>query len=158
MAHDLDSGDIKAFWKKVSMIHNSKVSLPSVIDGVKGDSNIAEMWKKHYESLLNCINDFTHKDEMLQVMNDLCGSDLLVVNPTQVHSALKSSKRGKSSGLDGLASEHFIFADGAISVHLSLFIYYLYWLTKEPLVTCGPIRHASLLVYVHGVLGQKCTN
>jgi hypothetical protein len=29
-------------------------------------------------------------------------------------------KKGKTSGLDGLSAEHFIFADSCISVHLSL--------------------------------------
>ena len=102
------------------MLHNSKLALPKVVDGCQGDSNITEMWRTHYELLLNCVTDDSHKDELLHVLNGISESDFLSITPDQVLSALKNSKRGKSCGLDGLATEHFIFADNSLCVHLAL--------------------------------------
>lgn len=33
----------------------SKVSLRSSIEGVSGPDNIAELWRKHYSDLFNCV-------------------------------------------------------------------------------------------------------
>ena len=45
------------FWKEIKMLNNTKTSLPSSIDGVSGSEDIAEMWKKHFENLFNCLRD-----------------------------------------------------------------------------------------------------
>ena len=40
--------------------------------------------------------------------------------PIDIYNALKNAKTGKACGVDGLAAEHFIYADAIIHVHLSL--------------------------------------
>ena len=44
---------MKEFWKDVKKNRNSNVSLTTNVDGSIGDTQIAEMWKCHYKSLLN---------------------------------------------------------------------------------------------------------
>ena len=46
----------------------------------------------------------------------------VAIQPCQLKDALKSAQLGKACGHDGLAAEHFIFADGSICVYLS-FLY-----------------------------------
>ena len=40
--------------------------------------------------------------------------------PVDNFNALKNAKTGKACGVDGLAPEHFIYADAIIHIHLSL--------------------------------------
>ena len=39
--------------------------------------------------------------------------------PVDIFNALKNAKSGKACGVDGLAAEHFIYADAIIHIHLS---------------------------------------
>ena len=55
MARKLQQKDVLDFWKEVKIINNNKVPLPSNIDGVTGSPNIADLWKRHYEDLFNCV-------------------------------------------------------------------------------------------------------
>ena len=46
---------------------NNKVKLPTSVDGVCGDANIASMWKSHYDNIFNSVHD-SHCDK---VYNDI---------------------------------------------------------------------------------------
>ena len=55
-------------------------------------------------------------------------------SPVDVFKALKNTKTGKASGVDGLATEHFIYANPIIHVYLSLLFNYfisLCYLTRN---------------------------
>ena len=45
------------FWKDVKKNTNSNASLATNVDGSVGDTEIAEMWKCHYKSLLNSVQN-----------------------------------------------------------------------------------------------------
>ena len=50
------------FWKDVKKNTNPNVSLAFNVDGSVGDTEIAEMWKCHYKSLLNSVQNEEFKN------------------------------------------------------------------------------------------------
>ena len=120
MAKDFENKDTKAFWSKVAKMNNSKVPLASCVDGCHGEQDIAQMWKSHFEKIMNCVDSEHHKPFVMDCVYNLDSADHTVIEPDHVKDALKKAKRGKASGPDGLSMEHFIHADGSISVYLSL--------------------------------------
>ena len=120
MAKDFESKDVKSFWSKVSKMQNDKLPLPSVVNGCQGEDAIVNMWKSHFERIMNSVKSEKHKSNVLQTISGTLSSDKIGITQQQVLSALKAAKKGKSSGQDGLASEHFKFADNSICVMLAL--------------------------------------
>ena len=49
--------DMTEFWKGVKKNSNSNVFLATNVDGSVGNTEIAEMWKCHYKSLLNSVQN-----------------------------------------------------------------------------------------------------
>ena len=78
------------------------------------------MWGDHYETLLNCVKSDECKGKIIDFLSPDNNIKNVVIQPCQVKEALKSAKLGKACGHDGLAAEHFIFADGSICVYLSM--------------------------------------
>ena len=111
----LDSG----FWKDVHKITNSKVPLATKVDGYVGDTNIAEMWKCHYKSLLNSVENKNYKKSVMLDINKQIKNSITITS-FNVLDALKNIKCGKFSGIYGISAEHFVFAHSRIHVVLSL--------------------------------------
>ena len=120
IARDLESKDAKSFWNMVSKLQNSKLPLPTKVNECHGENAIVKMWKSHYELIMNSVKADRHRQGVLHNISPVTDSDNITIMPDQILSAIKLAKRGKSPGQDGLASEHFIFADGKIRVLLSL--------------------------------------
>ena len=97
------------------------MSLATNVDGSVGDTEIAEMWKCHYKSLLNSVqNGEFKKSVVLDINQQHETSTCITITLFNILDALKSIKCGKSSGVDGISAEHFIFAHSRIHVLLSL--------------------------------------
>ena len=77
------------------------------------------MWKCHYKSLLNSVQNKEFKKSVLLDINQQHESSI-TITPFNILDALKSIKCGKSSGVDGISAEHFVFAHSHIHVLLSL--------------------------------------
>ena len=120
MAKDLESKNDKSFWKNVSKINRKHLPLPNVLNGCHGEKDIVNMWGDHYETLLNCVKSDECKGKIIDFLSPENNIKNVVIQPCQVKEALKSAKLGKACGHDGLAAEHFIFADGSICVYLSM--------------------------------------
>ena len=114
------TNDMTGFWKDVHQITNSKdVPLATKVDGCVGHTNIAEMWKCHYKSLLNSVeNKNCKKSVMLDINKQIKNS--FTITPFNILDALKNIKCGKSSGIDGISAEHVVFAHSRIHVLISL--------------------------------------
>ena len=113
------NNDMIRFWKNVHKITNSKVPLATKDDRCVGDTNIAEMGKCHYKSLLNSLeNKKCKKSVMLDNNKQINNSS--TITPFNILDALKNIKCGKSSGIDGISAELFFFAHSRIHVLLSL--------------------------------------
>ena len=54
LAKKLSTLDSNSFWKEVRHMNHCNTPLPTTIDGVTGEANIAKVWRKHFEDLLNC--------------------------------------------------------------------------------------------------------
>ena len=108
-------------WKDVHKITNSKVPLATKVDGCVGDAKIAEMWKCHYKSLLNSVQSGNSKNSVMWDVNKQIKNSV-TITPFDILDALKNIKCGKSrsSGIDGISAEHFVFVHSRIHVLLSL--------------------------------------
>ena len=119
LARSMMNNDMNEFWKDVKKNTNSNVSLATNVDGSVGDTEIAEILKCHYKSLLNSVqNEEFKKFAMLDINQQHETS--ITITPFNILDALKSIKCGKSSGVDGISTEHFVFAHSRIHVLLSL--------------------------------------
>jgi exonuclease III len=119
LANKLLHKDDKQFWKEIKKINNDKFSVATSINSVTGCKNITNMWKTHFESVLNSSVDTSNK---CHVLNTLRSSDMTFVRFSNVDvlNAIKSLKNGKSTGLDNLHSEHFKYAHGKVAVLLAI--------------------------------------
>ena len=119
LARSMMNKDMNGFWIDVKKNTNSNVSLATNIDGSVGDTEIAEMWKCHYKSLLNSVKNDEFKNSVKSDINQQHPNSI-IITPFNVSDALKNIKCGKSCGVDGISSEHFVFAHSRIHVLLSL--------------------------------------
>lgn len=114
LANSLCDKDMKSFWKT----WNSKVKSGHVVsqsvDGVVGDSNIADVFKNFFSLVCTANNTLIHdnfESEFNAVRNQMPSDSLnFVFDLEDIEHAMGSIKRGKASGFDGISIEHILFA------------------------------------------------
>ena len=111
--------DSYSFWKDIKHIDNAKIPLASKINDCVGDTDICKMWQDHYQSLLNSVKNLEHKTSVTSKLSFI-ENESVEIRPLDIVNALKSVNKGKACGVDGLAAEHFIYADERIHVILSI--------------------------------------
>ena len=72
--------------------------------------DICHMWQAHYKDLLNSVVSFKSKECVERKLKSIADS-LIVFTPVDIFKALKNTMTGKACGVDGLAVEHFIYAN-----------------------------------------------
>ena len=77
------------FWKDVKKNTNSNISLATNVDGSVGDTEIAEMWKCHYKSLLNSVQSEEFKKSVMLDINQQHETSITII-PFNILDALKS--------------------------------------------------------------------
>ena len=120
LADHMKNHEINDFWKDIRKHSKSKSALSNCIDRVTGENAIADLWRDHYESLLN---DSTHHDEkadVLQSFNNICSHAGMYVTMSEVLEVVKDLPNRKSSGLDGLNGESLKYADPLLCLLLSI--------------------------------------
>ena len=90
-----------------------------MIDNCIGDKEICDMWQAHYKTLLNSVKISSSKPFLERELHSIKDSST-VFCPIDIYYTLTNAKTGKACGVDGLAAEHFIYADAIIHVHSSL--------------------------------------
>ena len=90
-----------------------------MIDKCIGEKDMCDMWQAHYKILLNSVETSKSKEFAKQELKSITNSSI-AYSPVDIFNALKYSKTGKACGVDGLAAEHFIYANKIIHVYLSL--------------------------------------
>ena len=118
--------DSYSFCKDIKHVDNAKIPLASKINDCVGDTDICKMWQDHYQSLLNSVKSLERKTSVISTLSSIVNKSI-EIRPFDIVNALKSVNKGKACGVDGLAAEHFIYADERIHVILSLFIYLFYF-------------------------------
>ena len=89
LADHMKNHEINDFWKDIRKHGKSKSALSNCIDGVTGENAIADLWRDHYESLLN---DSTHHDEkadVLQSFNNIFSRAGIYVTMSEVLEVVK---------------------------------------------------------------------
>ena len=69
LANDLKNKDSVSFWKAVSRTSKVNTPLPENVNGACGSTNVVNMWKQHYEMLLNCVTTDINKSYVLSKIN-----------------------------------------------------------------------------------------
>jgi exonuclease III len=121
LAEKLLKKDTKNFWNEVKKVCHTNVKVQATtINGATGENAIATMWKEHYSAILNSSRNTNVKQNVMKELeqveldsNDMC-------TPVDVEAAICKLKKNKALGLDGIASEHFIYASKKVAVYLSL--------------------------------------
>ena len=118
-ANSLMKKDMTSFWKGIKKDNNTKIPLAPMVDNCIGDKEICDMWQTHYKQLLNSVVTSSSKKIVQSELHSIADSSVIFC-PVDIFNALKNAKTGKACGVDGLAAEHFIYADAIIHIHLSL--------------------------------------
>ena len=84
-----------------------------MVDNCIGDKEICDMWQTHYKQLLNSVETSSSKKNVQSELHSI-GDSSVIFCPVDIFNALKNAKTGKACGVDGLAAEHFIYADAII--------------------------------------------
>ena len=100
-------------------MNNAKIPLASTVENCVDELSICDMWKTHYESLLNSVQSCDLKAE-ISSKTDKDTECTRKFSIASITNSFKHLKGGKASGVDGLAAEHFLYADRHIYVYLSL--------------------------------------
>ena len=136
----------KQFWTEINSINNSKMPLPTTIDGSHTPNDILQLWKDHFKNIYNCIpkrncaNSLKLDSEIHEVK----------VNCTEISDAIKSLDSNKSCGLEGIYAEHMKFAS-------KRFIYLLS-LCFTGLFVHGILPDSLMSVILVPIVKNKCGN
>ena len=106
LAKQFLSKNKSAFWGEIKKLNSTKSKLSETIDGITGEVDITSQWSKHFKTLLNQPQSIC--PDLICNDTNLIEHDTILVK--EVLQAIARLKRGKSAGLDGICSEHFIFA------------------------------------------------
>ena len=130
-AKSLMDKDMNSFWRGITKVNTAKIPLASTVESCIDESSICSMWKNHYESLLNSVKSWDLNNEVSNEFTKITEFSCKVSVASIANSFnFKHLKSGKASGVDGLAAEHFLYADDYVNVYLSLlfnsFLYHGY--------------------------------
>ena len=118
LAKKLLMKDDNMFWKDMkNMTSSGSNVLTNTVVEAMGESDIADMWQKHYTDLLNankvtgekkvCWIQYSKRCDIKFYINDVC-------------EAIKRLEQNKSPGMDGLQTEHYKYADPVIQCFLAI--------------------------------------
>ena len=120
LAKYMQCHDVNNFWKTINIRNKSKATLSNCIAGTSGETNIANMWKDHYSSLLNSSSNITDKDDVCISFKNMCFNHGMHVSVSEVLDLLRGQPNDKATGMDGLSGESLKFADPILAVLLSI--------------------------------------
>ena len=122
-ASSLATKDYRNFWKHIRKASNDRSTLhANCVGGCTGDSEVTDMWMKHYQQLYNSVSDNNATDSLLQHISEMGNDNRGAVSFTvqDVASACTTQKSGKAVGMDGVAMEAFMYGGSRVHVHLCL--------------------------------------
>ena len=116
------------FWKKVKSTCPKVTRLPTYVDDIQGDNNIAEHFKNNFENLFNCVsyddNEMKSLTENINTSittnNNNDESRTLVIEPELVENGINRLKSGKNDGSLPLKSENLIHSTDILHSFLSV--------------------------------------
>lgn len=106
IATSLQTSDFKSFWKKTSNVINYKPKSTLIVNGISGDTNIANEFKTFFTAVSEANTEEDSVPPTRQPDHNKTRDEQIIIKPTMVLSALKKMSSGKSPGHDGLTIEH----------------------------------------------------
>ena len=94
------------FWKEIKKLSPNNIPLPINIDDATGKHEVVDLWRKHFEQLLNCVNGKNTNDLSYECKFD----PEMIISPGEIEDAINNLAGGKSCGLDGIYSEHLKYS------------------------------------------------
>ena len=96
------SGKIKALIPK-------KKSLPLIVGGTSGESNIGNLWKDHFSAIANSVGSTDNRDQVMNVLRTVPAHND-VINVHELRQIVRGLTNNKAVGKDGIPSEIYKFA------------------------------------------------
>ena len=121
MASNLLNNDYDSFWTDVKKLNSSNAIISNLIDGTSGESNITNLWKKHFCNILNantCDSDL--KNEIMTKLENIQHTDDMTVSCIDISNLISQLKCGKAAGSNDLCAEYFKFAHNQLHILLSM--------------------------------------
>ena len=112
------------FWREIKKINPANKVTTCVMDNVKGDTNITNIFFNKYKSLYNSVP--TSDSDMLDLYTavnegvNLHQLQNIVVTPEIIARCVKRLKKGKDDGNRNFKSDHIINAGHRYYIYLSL--------------------------------------
>ena len=113
----LKGGSSSYFWKDVKKLTHCRPTLPKTVDGVSGENNIAELWRKHYHDIFNSVIP-KHFDPT--VFNNLKYHNSCAVSKSEVSECIKKLSTGKAPDMDNLTAEHLKNCNSRVHLIISM--------------------------------------
>lgn len=116
MAEAIVNSNTRSFWSEAKRVKQSSKTLPDSMDGVRGSSQIANLFGQKYKTLFNSVptdNDLMQNvvDEVDTKLMSLAPLDAsCIVTFDDFKKALSMIKNGKSDGSSQMDSDHLINA------------------------------------------------
>ena len=110
LAKSIMDKDMNSFWRGITKVNNAKIPSASTVENSVDEPSICSMWKNHYESLLNSVKSCDLNNEVSGEFTKITEFSCKV-SVGSIAISFKYLKSGKASGVDGLAAEHFLYAD-----------------------------------------------
>ena len=86
----------------------------------RGEADIADLWRKHYDDLSNCNTNTDKIVTILDTFGTVCSHVGMNVTLSEVSQIVKNLPNGKSSGLHGLNGESMKHAHPLLCLLLSI--------------------------------------
>ena len=113
LAAALQADKTKPFWQKVNN-KNSSPSLPTLVGGANGGSEIVKMWKDYFKGILNSENSANGSAESVEHSVDCkncLGLEMSMFSFVSLASLLQKLPLNKAPGPDYISAEHLFYAD-----------------------------------------------
>jgi len=112
----------KSFWQKVNN-KNRSPSLPTLVGGANGGSEIVKMWKDYFKGILNSENSGNGSAESVEHSIDCkknyLGLEMPMCSFVSLASLLQKRPLNKAPGPDCISAEHLLYADESLNLFYS---------------------------------------
>ena len=105
-------------WNEIRKIKSTNRYVPTSVDGMSGEGEIANIFANKYENLYNCVSfDQVKMNAVIDRVNDKvyniclkgkCQNHCDTINSDDVSAAIKCLKKGKKGGSFDLETDHII--------------------------------------------------